>query len=91
MPLLDPDDADLLRTLTLEEISQVITPDRVDGYVQGLFNGHRRIHVRDLPAELFDEQLRKGIEAMFFAYRGFTSDPDRIHLIRRGYNRDILI
>ena len=29
------------------------------------------------PAEI-QENLRKGIEAMFFAYRGFTSDPDRI-------------
>ena len=27
---------------------------------------------------LTDGQLRKGIEAMFFAYRGFTADPDRI-------------
>lgn len=27
---------------------------------------------------LTDEQLNKGIEAMFFAYRGFTADPDRI-------------
>ena len=27
---------------------------------------------------LTDEQLRLGIEAMFFAYRGFTSDPDKI-------------
>ena len=27
---------------------------------------------------LTDENLRKGIEAMFFAYRGFTADPDRI-------------
>ncbi len=27
---------------------------------------------------LTDEQLRQGIEAMFFAYRGFTEDPDRI-------------
>ena len=27
---------------------------------------------------LTDEQLRRGIEAMFFAYRGFTADPDRI-------------
>ena len=27
---------------------------------------------------LTDEQLSKGIEAMFFAYRGFTADPDRI-------------
>ena len=35
---------------------------------------------------LTDEQLRKGIEAMFFAYRGFTADPDRI-LELRGYGR----
>jgi DNA-binding MarR family transcriptional regulator len=27
---------------------------------------------------LTDDQLRRGIEAMFFAYRGFTADPDRI-------------
>lgn len=35
---------------------------------------------------LTDEHLRKGIEAMFFAYRGFTSDPDRI-LSDQGYGR----
>jgi DNA-binding MarR family transcriptional regulator len=35
---------------------------------------------------LTDEQLRKGIEAMFFAYRGFTADPDRI-LDAQGYGR----
>lgn len=35
---------------------------------------------------LTDEQLRRGIEAMFFAYRGFTADPDRI-LETRGYGR----
>ena len=35
---------------------------------------------------LTDDQLRKGIEAMFFAYRGFTADPDRI-LGDRGYGR----
>ncbi|WP_417258605.1 MarR family winged helix-turn-helix transcriptional regulator [Celeribacter sp.] len=35
---------------------------------------------------LTDEQLRKGIEAMFFAYRGFTQDPDRI-LEEHGYGR----
>jgi len=35
---------------------------------------------------LTDEQLRQGIEAMFFAYRGFTSDPDRI-LDQHGYGR----
>jgi len=35
---------------------------------------------------LTDEQLRQGIEAMFFAYRGFTADPDRI-LAEQGYGR----
>ncbi len=35
---------------------------------------------------LTDEQLRRAIEAMFFAYRGFTADPDRI-LAERGYGR----
>ena len=35
---------------------------------------------------LTDEQLRQGIEAMFFAYRGFTADPDRI-LMSKAYGR----
>ena len=35
---------------------------------------------------LTDAQLRRAIEAMFFAYRGFTADPDRI-LAERGYGR----
>ncbi len=35
---------------------------------------------------LTDEQLRQGIEAMFFAYRGFTADPDRI-LAQLAYGR----
>ena len=35
---------------------------------------------------LTDDQIRRGIEAMFFAYRGFTADPDRI-LADRGLGR----
>lgn len=35
---------------------------------------------------LTDEQLLQGIELMFFAYQGFTSDPDRI-LEDYGYGR----
>ena len=35
---------------------------------------------------LTENQLRQGIEAMFFAYRGFTADPDRI-LDEYGYGR----
>ena len=35
---------------------------------------------------LTDEQLRRGIEAMFFAYRAFTADPDLI-LTELDYGR----
>ncbi|MEL6232870.1 MAG: MarR family transcriptional regulator [Pseudomonadota bacterium] len=35
---------------------------------------------------LTDEQLRQGIELMFFAYQAFTSDADRI-LDEQGYGR----
>lgn len=35
---------------------------------------------------LTDDQLRQAIELMFFAYRGFTADPDRL-LEDRGYGR----
>jgi DNA-binding MarR family transcriptional regulator len=35
---------------------------------------------------LTDEQLRLGVELMYFAYRSFTSDPDRI-LAARHYGR----
>ncbi len=44
------------------------------------------IHSGESLLFLTDEQLRKGIEAMFFAYRGFTADPDRI-LEQYGYGR----
>ncbi len=35
---------------------------------------------------LTDDQIRKGIEALFFAYRAFTADPDRI-LQTKDYGR----
>ncbi len=41
---------------------------------------------------LTDDQLRTGIEAMFFAYRGFTADPDRIlenYAYGRAHHRTI--
>ncbi len=44
------------------------------------------VQTDDALAYLSDEQVRKGIEAMFFAYRGFTADPDRI-LATLAYGR----
>lgn len=40
----------------------------------------------EAPFFLSDEQLQQGIEAMFFAYQGFTADPDRI-LATMAYGR----
>jgi len=52
--------------------------------------GRQRMNQSNVGGEnllfLTDEQLRKGIEAMFFAYRGFTADPDRI-LSEMAYGR----
>lgn len=42
------------------------------------------------PRFLTDVQLRQGIELLFFAYRGFTSEPDRVlgeHGIGRAHHR----
>ena len=50
-----------------------------DGPRSASFSGENRLY-------LTDEQLRQGIEAMFFAYRGFTADPDRI-LAEMAYGR----
>ena len=33
---------------------------------------------RPAPSAFSDEEIRQGIELMFFAYRDFTADPDRI-------------
>ena len=40
----------------------------------------------DMLLYLTDEQLRRGIELLFFAYRDFTSDPDAV-LSTRGLGR----
>jgi len=50
-----------------------------DGRVAQVYSGEGLLF-------LTDEQLRQGIEAMFFAYRGFTADPDRI-LAKMAYGR----
>ncbi|MEM9576351.1 MAG: MarR family transcriptional regulator [Pseudomonadota bacterium] len=50
-----------------------------DGRAGSIHNGETLLF-------LTDEQLRQGIEAMFFAYRGFTADPDRI-LADMAYGR----
>ncbi len=53
-PVLDPADVQALRASTLQELGQAITPAKIQGFVGQFFNGHRAIHVADLPAEAFE-------------------------------------
>ena len=48
--------------------------------------GSQSVSRADQLLYLTDEQLRQGIELMFFAYRDFTSDPDAV-LAGRGLGR----
>lgn len=52
LPTLSPDDLAALRTLTLQDVSQAFSPEKVDRKVLGFFNGHNTLHVSQLPAEI---------------------------------------
>jgi hypothetical protein len=51
--LLDPSDAQALRAVALQEMGLAITPARIRRFVGQFFNGHRTLHVQDLPPDAF--------------------------------------
>jgi hypothetical protein len=55
-PLLDLEDAQALRAVTLQGLGQSITPAKVQRFVGQFLNGNRTIHVRDLPPDAFQEE-----------------------------------
>lgn len=52
-PLLDPDTARTLSAAALRDLGAAITPAKIQAFVGRFFNGHRCLHVTDLPAETF--------------------------------------
>jgi hypothetical protein len=54
--VLDPLDLRALRAVTLQELGLAITPAKIQSFVGQFFNGHRVIHVRDLPPHTFDKE-----------------------------------
>ena len=44
-----------LRAATLLDVSQAPTPARVNRFVLGFFNGHRRLHLAELPPTVLDD------------------------------------
>ncbi len=57
-PVLTPGEFAELRRATLQDVTQALTPDKVNRYVLSFFNGHRAIHVSDLPSELLADLHR---------------------------------
>jgi len=51
-PALLPGELAALRSATLQDVTQALTPDKINRYVLGFFNGHRALHVAELPAEV---------------------------------------
>lgn len=52
-PILDPATIRRLQAATLQDIGNTITPAKIQHFVNQFFNGHRTLHLRDIPAETF--------------------------------------
>jgi hypothetical protein len=54
-PTLLPEEYISLRAATLQEVTQAFSPDKVNRKVLGFFNGHKKLHVRELPPSVLDD------------------------------------
>jgi hypothetical protein len=54
--VLDPSDVRALRAVTLEQLGLAITPAKIQRFVGQFFNGHKVLHVRDLPPASFEQE-----------------------------------
>lgn len=52
LPTLSPEDLLALQTLTMQDVTQAFSPDRVNRKVIGFFNGHKKLHVTEIPADV---------------------------------------
>ena len=52
IPILHPDDLASLRALTMKDVTQAFSPDKVNRKVLGFFNGHKKLHITEIPSEI---------------------------------------
>ncbi len=52
LPTLHPEDMEALRALTMRDVTQAFSPEKVNRKVLGFFNGHKRLHVTEIPTEV---------------------------------------
>ena len=51
-PTLHPEDLAALRNLTMKDVTQAFSPDKVNRKVLGFFNGHKKMHISEIPTEV---------------------------------------
>lgn len=51
--VLDPAAVRRLQTATWQDLTRVITPAKIQGFVNQFFNGHATLHIRDFPPDAF--------------------------------------
>jgi len=52
LPTLHPEDLASLRAMTMKDVTQAFSPDKVNLKVLGFFNGHKRLHICKIPSEV---------------------------------------
>lgn len=52
VPILHPEDLASLRALTMKDVTQAFSPDKVNRKVLGFFNGHKKMCITELPREI---------------------------------------
>ena len=52
IPMLGNEEWASLRALTMKDVTQALSPDKVNRKVMGFFNGHKQLHISELPAEI---------------------------------------
>lgn len=52
VPILHPDDLASLRALTMQDVTQAFSPEKVNRKVLGFFNGHKKMCITELPREI---------------------------------------
>ena len=55
LPTLHPDELASLRSITMLDVTQAFSPDKVNRKVMGFFNGHKKLHVSELPPDMLDD------------------------------------
>jgi hypothetical protein len=49
VPILQPDDFASLQALTMQDVTQAFSPEKVNRKVLGFFNGHKRLPITEIP------------------------------------------